>query len=115
MSPTESISHILAPSDFSSSEYRITITDLSDVTVPVGTVEIKLHGSDPDTYYLPDYTSIAPVGTQAYIVSKVRTEDINASVVLALQETLSEAQRQILQLTQRLIEAEVAIANISQP
>ena len=47
-----------------------------------------------------------------YIVTKVRTEDINSSIVLELQAALIESQRQIVELTRRLVEAEVAIQNL---
>ena len=112
--PTDYTYH-LSPSDKTSDKYKITVITWSEaLTGNPFTLSIDWCGSPADTFYIPLVTNsgLNDRHITPYIVTKVRTEDINSSIVLELQAALIESQRQIVELTRRLVEAEVAIQNL---
>ncbi len=119
----DSGSYIDIPSDYTyyftptvtaSTQYRLTINAWSEEPV-TGTTNVVINwfGSEPGKFHIPTVStpSLTPDITP-YIVTKVRTEDVNSSIVLELQAMLVEAQQQIVALTNRLVDAEVSIQNL---
>lgn len=105
--------YYFTPTDIASTRYRLYIhtwssTPISDTLH----MTIDWFGSDPGKFHIPRIVPDSTSNILPYIVTQVRTEDINASIVLELQSMLVEAQRQIVTLTNRLVNAEIQIQNL---
>lgn len=95
-----------------SDTYRLVITKWTENVLPIGTVSLSFKGSTAGTFKVPNKLEEAPSDMVPYVVSKVRTEDINSSVVLELQNALLSTQQQLAIIMDRLIQNETELTNL---
>ncbi len=95
-----------------SDTYRLIITKWTENVSQIGTVFLSFRGSATGTFKVPNKLEEAPVDMVPYVVSKVRTEDINSSVVLELQNALLSTQQQLAIIMDRLIQNETELTNL---
>lgn len=95
-----------------SDTYRLVITKWTENVLPIGTISFSFKGSPAGTFKVPNKLNEAPTDMVPYVVSKVRTEDINSSVVLDLQNALLSTQQQLAIIMDRLIQNETELTNL---
>ena len=108
---TKNYLEVIIPGHLEIAQLSLIVHKWSSDIAPITKILISLHGSEKGYFYLPDLTQSDSNGTP-YIVTAVRTEDINSKVVLDLQQVVSDLQKQLASTIKRLSDAELEIATL---
>lgn len=99
----------VSPEDLNIVKYRVSIITWSG-TGTVGLSELKLYTHPKGYYYIPTMIFSSTDQVIPYIVTRVRTEDINASIVLRMQNSLAHLLELNAVLEQRVTTLEIQLA-----